>query len=1397
MAANRVVDTLQDLLDQQTSSQAVNAGLSADFLQGKPLDASNPLPGQALIWSDTSQAWIASTVVGQIGPQGPPGIAGPQGFMGLTGNTGATGLPGPPGNQLNSIMAVDPLQYDQRTGTISFKTGGILQAGLNLSDISNASAARANLGLGTAATRAVGTTAGTVADAGAVAASLASKLGISDDVSATMVMPAGGTSARNLATVAGERKSVKDFGCVGNGTTDDGVNFQAALTWAGNGGYLFVPKGIYPITFAGSLNQLTIYGGTTLEFADGAWLKAMSAGPHFIKISSGASYVTLINPQIDCNYQLGLNGLGIGGNNLGTYVKHVRVIGGRIKGCRTNPSTTGLNSGGGRGIHTEFFVENVSTFGLHVEDCDCGVAAQGSTVAGAVIAGAPVTYSAGPAFGVRHQNLWIDNCANAIQLFNLPDANNFPDDGTGMQLTIDNAVVRNCGLAPARLSSAATPSGTNAGIIVSERARFFRISNLHAWNDPAYGIIGGFFRGTAKNCEINNCSFNGNAHALFYLKPSDALLPTTVLPVDNTGIRVNGLFHIGAVDNVLDHQLPATSTGLAAMHLTRIYVDTLNTGLLTTASTSGFGSENIAEIYNRSTMECVSGSFPQIVANANTFSGATDGSRRECTIINYKNPIQVDSGTAGTSAIDCYNTADHSTNYERVRTYFTSNVGTIDVQQGGTGTYRNLQLVARASGASSSITLSRTGPTWFGFAGGTGNAGGPLQQFTSGSSSSSSVVTTLLVGGTHNQSGTAGYIQLDVNPTVLATGSGTRLLQRWAIGGVQKAAMDDGGNLSATSFTGSGSGITGISSSQITGLGTAATQPATAFLSPTGSGAGLTGITASQITGLGTAATQPSTAFLSPTGSGAGLTGITASQIAGLGTSATHPSTDFLGSSSNLSDILYPPVARANVGLHAPVAIRSNPLNVSTRDPGSTSNGRLDRMVFTIPKACYALRLSFANHYNSSGTTNSEQPNPSTITIKAAVEYPLAPIGSSTGSNTIYPVYFGGSRTGTIPGGALLESDVVVMPDLPDGAVIGVRSYVNIPSYTTGNWYGVGFPGDSTIGEGVSNSGDMTDGGLIGAGTSSTSLYGPSKVSGIARAPRASIYVGGDSICAGTNEPTTQSIAGYIVRGLNGQYPIVFGPKAGETIGSGFIGWKRIRRMALASGCTHAILNYGTNDLAAIAGGTGTLAQLKSNILDATNAFTARGVRVRWCTILCKTTSTDGFRSIANQSVTSQETNRLALNYWLRDSSSAGYVQACNNPSMVAVFDPAALLEVNASGVVTLNGGFWPIAGADLVTGTATAGTTTTLTDSSKNWTASQYSNGQYKVYITSGTGAGQSALITANTSTSLTFAAITTAPDATSQYAIYAPWTNDGTHPNSIGHALLASAILGSALTL
>jgi len=78
------------------------------------------------------------------------------------------------------------------------------------------------------------------------------------------------------------------------------------------------------------------------------------------------------------------------------------------------------------------------------------------------------------------------------------------------------------------------------------------------------------------------------------------------------------------------------------------------------------------------------------------------------------------------------------------------------------------------------------------------------------------------------------------------------------------------------------------------------------------------------------------------------------------------------------------------------------------------------------------------------------------------------------------------------------------------------------------------------------------------------------------------------------------------------------------------------------------------------------------------------------------------------------------------------------------------------------------------IAGTATSGTTTSLTFSAASWTTNAFAN--FTLAITSGTGSGQEAVITSNTATVLTFPTLSTAPDATSVFEIIMA-INDGDH--------------------
>lgn len=106
---------------------------------------------------------------------------------------------------------------------------------------------------------------------------------------------------------------------------------------------------------------------------------------------------------------------------------------------------------------------------------------------------------------------------------------------------------------------------------------------------------------------------------------------------------------------------------------------------------------------------------------------------------------------------------------------------------------------------------------------------------------------------------------------------------------------------------------------------------------------------------------------------------------------------------------------------------------------------------------------------------------------------------------------------------------------------------------------------------------------------------------------------------------------------------------------------------------------------------------------------------------------------------------------------------------------------------------------ASQTTGTATAGSSTTLTDSSASWTVNAYTD--MYVWIHAGTGAGQARKITSNTSTELTVdAAWDTNPSTDSEYRVFYTASNpnvndsfDGTNSRSFYVDLYPIRILQS----
>ena len=131
--------------------------------------------------------------------------------------------------------------------------------------------------------------------------------------------------------------------------------------------------------------------------------------------------------------------------------------------------------------------------------------------------------------------------------------------------------------------------------------------------------------------------------------------------------------------------------------------------------------------------------------------------------------------------------------------YYSSNVFYIDSGIGGTGTYRATKITSY-SGAIG-ITVDPYSPNGvLNVFGSTSQAAGIGLKMGMTYASSSGVIQGAAIVPTINQSSTAGYTALLINPTETTTGSGAKLLIDAQVGGVSLATVNNQGDISSESI---------------------------------------------------------------------------------------------------------------------------------------------------------------------------------------------------------------------------------------------------------------------------------------------------------------------------------------------------------------------------------------------------------------------------------------------------------------------------------------------------------------------------------------------------------------------------------------------------------------------
>lgn len=280
------------------------------------------------------------------------------------------------------------------------------------------------------------------------------------------------------------------------------------------------------------------------------------------------------------------------------------------------------------------------------------------------------------------------------------------------------------------------------------------------------------------------------------------------------------------------------------------------------------------------------------------------------------------------------------------------------------------------------------------------------------------------------------------------------------------------------------------------------------------------------------------------------------------------------------------------------------------------------------------------------------------------------------------------------------------------------------------------------------------------------------------------IGVLGDSIGnGGTDLIDPVTLSNFWGRGLRNKLPVMNQSTGGYTMAQYLARQEGLnlvfRQPNSAATITHLIMELGTNDV--FAGET--LAQMQANFQAVVNPFLARSVKVYACTLLPRTTSTDGWISLANQGWFSGafETVRLAYNAWLRTNWQAlglsGLIDMCLavDPNDIGKWgcDPGITNVPTAQGAcfATVSGG----AVATIFRGTGYAGAG--YPDSTTLPLTTYPYPGQ--------TGAGATGIATTNSIGQIISANMVTPGVGYSDIPmvnILGPWTLDGTHPTSRG---------------
>lgn len=294
---------------------------------------------------------------------------------------------------------------------------------------------------------------------------------------------------------------------------------------------------------------------------------------------------------------------------------------------------------------------------------------------------------------------------------------------------------------------------------------------------------------------------------------------------------------------------------------------------------------------------------------------------------------------------------------------------------------------------------------------------------------------------------------------------------------------------------------------------------------------------------------------------------------------------------------------------------------------GGTTATRMESRILSrgAPVPITGVRMAYGNFLCG---TSGDVDAPNDITVEGVMES-ITGVFARRG-------FIGGASTRLLTAGAHFAiSDPI--GDLPAAAQIAIRTGVTV---TAGQFvqYGVQ-PLTASDGfvESTSGTSQIQGTGALGlnGGASVTRGYGPLAILGYPQVPIPGVAIRGDSKLVGVADTNNNAGGiGFGERGLNaasaGQLPWANWARAGDslqletTIGHGW------RRDTLMDWATHVLMNLGNNDPAS---GGMTFATMQTNAKLLLRAWRNRGCLIGYCTLTPRTTSTDAWATVVNQTV--------------------------------------------------------------------------------------------------------------------------------------------------------------------